>query len=126
MMSGLSGLCYVSRPAQTSRREDGRTRPCDSPSDHASAEPGVTGMNRKSVIVGGVAAAVLIVGGITAVSSGKGSTATASVPAAAPAVPASTTAPPPTAVTTTVTRVIDGDTVETTDTAGTVLTIRII
>ncbi|HET9648842.1 MAG TPA: excalibur calcium-binding domain-containing protein [Microlunatus sp.] len=83
-------------------------------------------MNRKSVIVGGMAAAVLIVGGITAASSGKGSTATASVPAPAPAVTASKTAPPPTAVTTTVTRVIDGDTVETTDTAGTVLTIRII
>ena len=83
-------------------------------------------MNRKSVIIGGVAAAVLIVGGITAASSGNGGTATASVPAAAPAVTASTTAPSPAAVTTTVTRVIDGDTVETTDTAGTVLTIRII
>jgi endonuclease YncB( thermonuclease family) len=83
-------------------------------------------MNRKSVIIGGVAAAVLIVGGITAASSGNGGTATASVPAAAPAVTASTTAPSPAAVTTTVTRVIDGDTVETTDTAGNVLTIRII
>ena len=83
-------------------------------------------MNRKSVIVGGMEAAVLIVGGITAASSSNGSTATASVPSPAHVVPASTTAPSPAAVTTTVTRVIDGDTVETTDTAGTVRTIRII
>jgi len=83
-------------------------------------------MNRKSVIVGGMAAAVLIVGGITAASSGKASTATASVPSTAGAVTASKAASSPAAVTTTVTRVIDGDTVETTDTAGTVLTIRII
>jgi micrococcal nuclease len=85
-------------------------------------------MNRKSVIVGGMAAVVLIVGGITAASISNGSTATASAPMPAPAsaVPASETAPSPAAVTTTVTRVIDGDTVETTDTAGTVLTVRII
>ena len=83
-------------------------------------------MPRKSMIVGGIAAAVLIIGGIAAASSNKGSTATASVPATELTVTTSKTAPPPAPVTTKVTTVIDGDTVETTDTAGTVLTIRII
>ena len=83
-------------------------------------------MTRKSMIIGGIAAAVLIIGGIAAASSNKGSTATASVPAATATVTASKSAPSPAPVTTRVTSVIDGDTVETTDTAGTVLTIRII
>ena len=81
-------------------------------------------MTRKSMVIGGIAAAVLIVGGIAAASTNKGNTATASVPAAPLTV--TKTAPPPAPLTTTVTRVVDGDTVETTDTAGTVLTIRII
>lgn len=81
-------------------------------------------MPRKSMVIGGIAAAVLIVGGIAAASTNKGNTATASVPAAPLTV--TKTAPPPSPLTTTVTRVVDGDTVETTDTAGTVLTIRII
>ena len=58
------------------------------------------------MVIGGIAAAVLIVGGIAAASTNKGNTATASVPAAPLTV--TKTAPPPAPLTTTVTRVVDG------------------
>ena len=97
-------------------------------------------MIRKSLFVGGIAAAVVIVGAIVA-SSDDSSTATASV--ATPPPTASATNPPAPAAsapvtvpssapakveprTTTVTSVVDGDTVETTDSTGAKLTIRII
>jgi len=138
----MSGLTYVSNvPAQTSRHEAARKpvrvilRVLACTQKQESAE-----VIRKSLFVGGIAAAVVIVGAIVA-SSDDSSTATASV--ATPPPTASATNPPAPAAsapvtvpssapakveprTTTVTSVVDGDTVETTDSTGAKLTIRII